>query len=150
MAFRWSDADLALVKASRGDSAGQAKLEALTLLTAIKTWLPILTTAQGKLAIRGDALGVLYDVLRFRAKEVVLNDVAGAMALLVTPLGVDLRAAHVWSERNTVCDMLSRLSSDESSPFETVDPLADPELAALRGVPRNKPDRATEALLGRE
>ena len=150
LAFRWTDADLELVGVSRGDSAGQAKLEALTLLTAINSWKPTLTTAQGRRAIRGDALGVLYDVFRFRAKDAVLNDLVRAMALLVAPLGVDLRAAHIWSEQNNVCDLLSRLSLDGTSPFGTVDPLADPGMAALRGVPRTKPRRATTALLGRE
>ena len=75
---------------------------------------------QGRLAIRGGALGVLYDVLRFRAKDAVLNDLAGAMALLVAPLGVNLIPAHMWSEQNIVCDLLSKLSLDWTSPLGTV------------------------------
>ena len=34
-------------------------------------------------------------------------------AFLVTPIGLDLRAAHIWSERNVICDYLSRLSPGE-------------------------------------
>ena len=35
------------------------------------------------------------------------------MAYLIAPIGLDLRAAHNWSERNDVCDHLSRLAPGE-------------------------------------
>ena len=70
-----STADYELVKASPGDSAGQAKFEALTLLISVTTWLPLLATMQGSLTFVGDALGILQHALKLRAKEPVLNGI---------------------------------------------------------------------------
>ena len=110
LACPWTDQELEMLRVNRNDPAGQAKLEALTLVTAVNTWQPVLAQAQGRLAFRGDALGILYDMLRYRAKDPVLNDLAGALALLVAPVGLDIRAAHIWSERNVICDKLSRVN----------------------------------------
>ena len=87
--------------------------------------------------MRGHALGVLFDVMRFRAKDPILNDLSGAMALLVAPFGADLRVAHIWSEKNSVCDRLSRLAENERH-----------GLNALSGVMRSKPVRLTPEALG--
>ena len=64
----WSDRDLATVKATRGEARGQAVLEAYALLLSVSTWAKILEQAQGALHIRGNALGVLQNMLRFKAK----------------------------------------------------------------------------------
>ena len=45
--------------------------------------------------------------------EPVLNAIIGELALQLAPLGADVRAAHVWSERNKTCDALSRLRHGE-------------------------------------
>ena len=82
----WTDQELEMLGVNRGDPAGQAKLEALTLGTAVNTWQPVLAKAQGRLAFRGDALVILFDMLRYRAKDSVLNDLAGALAPLVAPV----------------------------------------------------------------
>ena len=94
-----------------GGSAGQARLEALTLLISVATWRPLLAASQGTLTFVGDALGVLHDALRFKAREPVLNGIISEMALEIAPFRADLRAAHVWSERNSLCDALSRLTA---------------------------------------
>ena len=109
----WTDNDLATVRAQRGEASGQAVLEAFTLLISVATWAKVLEQAQGALHIRGDALGVLHSMLRFKARDPVLNAIAGEMAYLIAPFGLDLRAAHIWSERNDVCDHLSRLQPGE-------------------------------------
>ena len=83
--------------------------EALTLLTGVTTWRPLLATMQGSLTFVGDALGILQDALKLRAKEPLLNGIMGELALQLAPLGSDTRAAHIWSERNSTCDALSRL-----------------------------------------
>ena len=44
-----------------------------------------------------------------------LNAMAADMALLLAPLSLDVRAAHVWTQRNCVCDALSRLEGDDLS-----------------------------------
>ena len=48
-----------------------------------------------------------------QSKEPVLNAMAGELAYLIAPLGLDLRAAHSWSKKNEVCNHLSRLSPGE-------------------------------------
>ena len=140
-----------MLRVNRNDPAGQAKLEALTSVTAVNTWQPVLAQAQGRLAFRGDALGVLHDMLRYRAKDLVLNDHAGALALLVAPIGLDTRAAHIWSERNVVCDKLSRIDwhlMNKSSLHACS--LNDLVGESLDGVERAPVRRITTALLCRE
>ena len=105
----WSDADLELLQIQRGNPQGQARVEAYTLLIAINTWKKVLVEAQGRLAIRGDALGVLQGVVKMRARDPILNDITSEIALILALQGGDLRAAHVWSEENEICDQPSRL-----------------------------------------
>ena len=138
LSVQWTDDDLQMVRAKRGDPAGQARLEALALVTALNTWAKILQGAQGALVVRGDALGILYDVLRFRARDSVLNDLAGEMSLITAPWGIDLRAVHIWSQRNSICDHLSRLA-----------PAEVPQLKALQGVTESRPVRIVPTLLER-
>ena len=45
--------------------------------------------------MRGDALGILCGVLRFRARDAVLNDLVGELSLVTARWGVDLRAVHI-------------------------------------------------------
>ena len=115
------------MRATRGATGGQATLEAYALLISVATWAKVLVNAQGALHIRGDALGVLQGMLKFKAKDPVLNAMAGEMAYLIAPIGLDLRAAHIWSERNEVCDYLSRLP-----------PGVPPEKTELAGAVRSK------------
>ena len=68
--------------------------------------------AQGKVAARGDALGIPQDVAKLRAKEPILNCLPHEMALIIAPVGLDSRVAHVCSEQNSLCDQLSRNASE--------------------------------------
>ena len=79
-------------------------------------WHKIITEAQGRLAVVGDALGVLHDAMTLRAKDAVLNELMGDIALILAPTGQSLQGAHVWSERNTVCDALSRMTGSDAPP----------------------------------
>ena len=47
----------------------------------------------------GDALGVLHDALKFRAKDGFLNELMGDLSLVSAPTGQSLQGAPVWSER---------------------------------------------------
>ena len=105
---RWTDADLQLVEARRGDPAGRARLEALTLWMSIVKWEPVLRQAQGKLLVIGDALGVLHDAVRLKARDPILNLIMSEKALVIAPSGGDICAARLWTERNSDCDELSR------------------------------------------
>ena len=78
------------------------------------TWREVLLQTQGSLAIVGDALGVLHDAAKLRATDPVLNSIMGELALLIAHSGMDILMAHVWPERNTTCDALSRLQKGES------------------------------------
>ena len=81
----FSRRDLALLEVARDDPAGQAKFEAYTLALALNTWQRLLQTAQGRLAIRGDALGILHDVLKLKAREPKLNALAHQIAYILAP-----------------------------------------------------------------
>ena len=82
---------------------------------------------------------MLYDVLRFRAEDPGLNDLSGAMALMVAPLATDLRVAHIWSERNLTCDRSSRMAINGVHGTEE-----------LSGVTRSRPAKLTAESSGRE
>ena len=64
----------------------------------------------------GDALGVLHDARKFRPKDPILNKVMAEMAVLIAPLGLELRAIHLWTQRNKTCDALSRLKQNGELP----------------------------------
>ena len=113
-------------------------MEAYTLLLAINTWQELILSSQGRLAVRGDALGVLQDVLKMRARDPVLNDVTSEIALILAPQGGDIRAAHVWSERNETCDILSRLNSESTG-----------VLKGLECAIQSKPRRVRGTMLGK-
>ena len=104
-----------MLQVDRNSPSGQARLEAYTLLVALTTWRDTLASTQGTVAILGDALGVLYDVMKLKARDVVLNSLAGEMALILSPIGMDTRTAHLWTQRNCVCDALSRMNGGEES-----------------------------------
>ena len=61
----------------------------------------------------GDALGVLHDARRFKAHDKVLNETMAEVALLLAPIGQDIRAVHLWTQRNTTCDLLNRLANGQ-------------------------------------
>ena len=113
-ADRWGPADFALMQTKPGDRAGQAKCEALTLLLSLTTWQRLLAHSQGALTFVGDAMGVLPDALRLKTREPILNGIIGELALQLAPMGADIRAAHIWSERNVTCDALSRLQQGDA------------------------------------
>ena len=106
---QWSRDDEKLLGASIGAASSQAKWEAYSLLLAVKTWLPILRACASQLALCGDALGVLADAMKFRAREPVLNKLMAELALTIAPFGFEMSTIHVWSKQNDVCDSLSRL-----------------------------------------
>ena len=116
--------------------AGQAKCEALTLLLSVITWKHHLSRTQGSLTFVGDAIGVLKDALWMRARVPILNGAFGELALQLAPWGANVRAAHIWSERNNTCDALNRLRQGP-----------DPELALLREATRVKRKQTPRKLL---
>ena len=84
----------------RGDPVGQARLEAYTLLQSVYLWRKVIKEAQGSLAAMGDALGVLHDARKFRARDPVLNEIRAVVALITAPPGQDIRTLHLWTRRD--------------------------------------------------
>ena len=112
----WADEELERLQVTRGDPAGQARLEAFTLLHTIHAWRRILCVATGPLAGIGDALGVLHDAQKFRAADPILNSIMAELALVIAPMSHELRVIHLWTQRNTTCDALSRLTVSRELP----------------------------------
>ena len=117
-ACEWTDDELSRLGVKRGDPAGQARLEALTLLRSVHTWSSIIRESMGSLFVMGDALGVLRDARKFRAKDATLNELMAELALVIAPLGLELQTVHLWTQRNKSCDALSRLSKQHAIPEE--------------------------------
>ena len=115
-ALEGTDRPTKSLKAQTGDAGSQAKWEAFSLLLAVATWLPILSSAESQLAFCGDALGVLADALRFRAKEPVLNKITAELALCIAPFGFATSTVHIWSAHNATCDGSSRTAHGSSVP----------------------------------
>ena len=110
----WTKADEALLEAKIGDPASQARWEAYALLLACIRWLPALENSVGTVHFMGDALGILFDALSFRAKDTTLNRMMAELALSFAPLGLELAVTHCWSEHNDLCDKLIRKAADVS------------------------------------
>ena len=77
------------------------------LLVALCSWVGQQGQG-GELEIRGDAQGVLQNVIKGNAKSTAINLLIAEMQLVVAPLNHDITAVHWWSEHKAVCDALSR------------------------------------------
>ena len=117
-ALTWTPADHRLLNARRGDPAAQAAWEAYALLVATWTWRELLAAAEGRLAIHGDAKGVLQSVVFGRAKAPVINSIVAEIQLALGSTMHGVTAAHFWSEENHICDALSRLGEGALLPHE--------------------------------
>ena len=115
---RWKQDDEKLIGAKIGAAASQAKWEAYALLLAVMTWRPILKATESQLAFCGDALGVLIDAMKFRAREPMLNKLMAELALVVAAFGFELTTIHTWSMHDETCDWLSRVETDECVPVQ--------------------------------
>ena len=105
---KWTGQDRKSLGANEGDPAFQAHWEAYALLVALWTWKSTLAVTGARLTVRGDAKGVLQDVIAQRARNPGINLIIAEMQLAVAFSSLDLTAVHWWSEDNEVCDKLSR------------------------------------------
>ena len=74
----------------------------------------MLQQAEGGLTFISDALGVLHDASKLRAKDTTLNALLADTALIMAPMGLQISGAHLWPQRNASCDALRRLQENES------------------------------------
>ena len=114
----WSEDDHKALKATRGLPEHQAEWKAYMLMIAIFSWLPWLRMHTGSVVFRGDAKGVLQGVLANKARSARLNLIIAEISLLLCDTYHILSAQHLWSERNVVCDKLSRLHEGAEMPAE--------------------------------
>ena len=85
-------------------------------LIAIATWVDRFHDGIGKLVVVGDAQGVLQAAMKGRSKWPKLNEVIAEMQLKLARTRFDITAVHIWSEKNDMCDQLSRLSEGARLP----------------------------------
>ena len=78
----------------------------------------MLKATESHLAFCDDALGVLIDAMKFRAREPMLNKLMAELAPVVAPFGFELSTIHAWSMHNVSCDWLSRAEVDEIVPVQ--------------------------------
>ena len=104
----WTAEDAEAVHATVGNPESQAVWEAYALLLAFRAWTHKLAVTPGKIFLCGDALGVLHDAIKMRARDKRLNSIMAELALTIAQHGFELNALHIWSEWNGVCDELSR------------------------------------------
>ena len=106
----WTKDQEKLLGAVVGDPAGQARWEAFTMLAAMCRWQTWWSPRQRQVTILGDALGIMESASKFRSKDAKDNAIFAELALLVAPAGATLAQIHLWSERNSLADALSRFS----------------------------------------
>ena len=112
----WGPDDETVIGAKIGEAAGQARWEAYALLICFIVWGPLLLTARGKVAVVGDAEGVLHAYMRFKADCPKVNEIMMELAVRIAPTGRDTCTFHLFSEKNSDADALSRLAAGASLP----------------------------------
>ena len=105
-AHKWTRIHEVILGAKIGDPGSQAIWEAFALFLSVKMW--VTEKRPGPIIVVGDAEGVIYDIVQLRGRSPSINIVAKEVALLLAPQGCDLLGLHIWGERNTFADMLSR------------------------------------------
>ena len=112
--FTWTPADEAAIGAQIGSAASQAVWEAYAFLIALR--LSLGPSSCGRVAVFGDAEGIMKSMITFSSRSPQVNAIAREAALMVAPLGIELAAFHIWSEENDWADALSRVAEGATIP----------------------------------
>ena len=115
---KWTNADHQTLDAEAGNPKHQAEWEAYMLLGAVRTWHKMLAAHTGNWRIIGDAKGVLQGVIARKAKSPRINLIVAEIQLALSDTHHEVTAEHIWSEKNKVCDVLSRSSEGVGLPAE--------------------------------
>ena len=150
----WTQDDEELLGCSVGKADGQARWEAFALLVSFVVWGSLVPTVRGKVAVVGDAEGVLLAYFRFKAADPKINEMMMELAVRLAPTGRDLSVFHVFSEVNKDADRLSRTAAGEPPPSRVLGvPRTRVELGPWQFMciemaprPTRPPDRATEPI----
>ena len=127
----WTDTDLTLLRAIRGDPAWQAEWELLAALVSLDLWLPRLR-GRALCLVQMDATAALYTIINQSGKTPVMNALAAEVALRMECADIQTIPEHLTGTLNFECDALSRLSQGASVP------------AALHDVRREVPKERSE------
>ena len=111
LAETFTDDDARTLDFAIGDCRGQAAAEAMAILMALRTWLPLWGSMRSAVAVRSDSVAALGALGKLGSTAPAINRVAREVALDValSRYGVDVWT-HVRAEYNTDADALSRLS----------------------------------------
>ena len=112
----WTAYEEKLLGAVIGEPAGQARWEAFTILAAMCLWKTWWGPRHRQVTILGDALGIMEGASKFRSKDAKINAIFAELALIIAPTGATLAQIHLWSEKNSLADALSRLSESPKLP----------------------------------
>ena len=106
--------DCQVLKITYGDCSGQAVVEALALLVALRVWAPQWSGQRVRAHIRSDSVAALGALRKLASPAPSLNAVAreAALDIAASTYGVELTSyAHISGALNDWADALSRLSA---------------------------------------
>ena len=118
MACAWTRADWKALGVTEKAPKDQPLWEGYMLLVAVTAWSHLLDSSIGKLTVRGDAKGVLQATMKGRGKLPKLNEIVAETQLVFAETRFSLVSLHIWSEKNEICDQLSRLEEGAKLPDE--------------------------------
>ena len=107
----WTEDDFKRMETSVGDCRGQAKEEALAVLIAARTWLPLFQHEVIEFVMKSDSKAALGALNKAKSKERFINIVARELALDLAECEIEptLRLVHITGKSNTWADILSKL-----------------------------------------
>jgi len=119
------DVDCWILNVVRGDCRGQAVLEALALLVALRAWAPRWCNQRVRAHVRSDSTAALGAVAKLASPTPNVNLIAREVALDVAASAYGMEACtwgHISGSLNDWADALSRLYAPE--PRQVPDALA--------------------------
>ena len=119
-ASKLTRADAVRLHAKIGESKYMPRWEALALLVAAKLWHSRVSVFDAVI-VKGDNLGVTYDVAKHRARDPMVSLILRELALVESQLPLSSQsicmAAHIPGGSNGLADALSRLWAPEPLAF---------------------------------
>ena len=133
-----------------GESSGQAVLEALAVLVAVRTWASHWTGAKARVHVRSDSQSALGALGKLSSPVPAMNAIAREVAVDVATSDYGLEPVswgHVAGVLNDWADALSRLHAPEPKTVPAVLAAFDMEKVPPRGAAWWRASRGTGVLL---
>ena len=132
-----------------GDSAGQAVLETLAILVAVRAWAPRWTGAKARVHVRSDSKAALGALGKLASPTPAMNTIAREVAVDVATSDYGLEPmswGHVAGVLNEWADALSRLEAPEPKFVPAVLAAFEPEELPARDAAWWRASRGLSAL----